>query len=96
MSSGKWRSFLSAPCRSKMIIDCDVDSGGTQYQPYESKALHGEIAQNRSPSGKFANTAATEFPIYGDRNEFDPTLIKDYLILLYLVNQQQIADHTME
>ena len=52
------------PCRSKMITDCDADSAGTGYQSCESKA------PDLSPSGKLANTAATEFPIYGDRNEY--------------------------
>ena len=55
------------PCRPKMITDCDVDCVGTE--PCESKALYGEIAQDFSPSGKFGNTTATEFPIFGDRNE---------------------------
>ena len=59
------------PCRTKMITDCDVDSAGTEYQLCESKALYGEIAPDLSPSGKFANTAATEFPISGDRNEYE-------------------------
>ena len=52
------------PCRSKTITDCDADHAGTGYQPCEPKA------PDLSPSGKFANTAATEFPIYGDRNEY--------------------------
>ena len=59
------------PCRTKMITDCDVDSAGTEYQPCESKARYGEIAPDLSPSGKFENTAATEFPISGDRNEYE-------------------------